>query len=86
MSVTISSEHIRGQFALSRKSLLFLVGGLLIFVFFLFFMDSRAILRVLETTNPFYYLLAFAVAILNMLFHSLTWRSILKSLAINTTY
>ena len=65
----------------------FLLIGLLIFVGYLyFFVDIPEMLTIIQRVNLFYYLLAVAVLLLNMLASSLTWQYFLRPLSVNVPF
>lgn len=68
---------------LTRKHLIFLVSGLLVYVIFLYvFFDFGAIILAIQHAYLPYYCLAFIATVMNMFFHSLTWWLLLNSLSI----
>ncbi|UCH02661.1 MAG: flippase-like domain-containing protein [Candidatus Bathyarchaeota archaeon] len=69
------------------KAAIILLAGLLIYIVFLFFfMDVGAIIRAIQQANLVYYLLAFLASLMNVLFFSLTWWRLLRTLSIKTTF
>lgn len=68
----------------ARRTIPFLLIGLLIFVAYLyFFIGIPEMLTVMQRVNLFYYLLAVAILILNMLVSSLIWQYFLRPLSVN---
>ena len=68
----------------ARRTIPFLLIGLLIFVAYLyFFIGIPEMLTVMQRVNLFYYLLAVAVLLLNMLVSSLIWQYFLRPLSVN---
>ncbi len=68
----------------TRRTIPFLLIGLLIFVAYLyFFIGIPEMLTVMQRVNLFYYLLAVAILILNMLVSSLIWQYFLRPLSVN---
>jgi len=73
--------------ALIKKTIPFSIIGLIIFVLYLyFFAGIDKILLTLQGVDPFYYLLAFVVAILNMIVYALTWQSLMNLLSIKLAF
>ncbi|MFQ6080987.1 MAG: YbhN family protein [Candidatus Bathyarchaeia archaeon] len=78
---------IKGKLSLKKKSVTVLVAGLLAFVLFLyFFVDMGSVVTTIQQANPVYYSLAFIAAVVNMLFHSLTWWCLLRLLSIRVSF
>ena len=74
-----------------KKSLIFMVIGLAVFIFYLyFFIGSSQILLVLKNINltqyAFYYSLAILAVLASVFCWSAAWNSILKHLSINISY
>ena len=70
-----------------KRTLLFLLIGLLIFVGYLyFFVDIPEMIRVIQHINLFYYSMAVAVLFLTMIVYSLTWHYFLRPLSINVPF
>jgi len=70
-----------------RRTVPPLLIGLLIFIVYLyFFVDIPEMLTTIQRVNLFYYLLAVAVLLLNMLAYSLTWQYFLRPLSINVSF
>lgn len=79
--------RISGRMRLKGKAAIILLAGLLIYIVFLFFfMDVGAIIRAIQQANLVYYLLAFLASLMNVLFFSLTWWRLLRTLSIKTTF
>ena len=72
---------------LVKRTLPFLLIGLLIFIAYLyFFVDVPDMIAIVKGINLFYYSLAVAVLLLNMLFSALVWQYFLRSLSINVPF
>jgi uncharacterized protein (TIRG00374 family) len=70
-----------------RRTVPFLLVGLLIFIGYLyFFVDIPEMLTTIQHINLFYYSLAVAVLLLNMVAYSLTWQYFLRPLSINVPF
>jgi uncharacterized protein (TIRG00374 family) len=70
-----------------RGTVPFLVIGLLIFIGYLyFFVDIPEMLTIIQRVDLFYYLLAVAVLLLNMVAYSLTWHYFLRLLSVNVPF
>jgi len=70
-----------------KKTVPFLLIGLLIFIGYLyFFVGIPEMLMIIQRVNPFYYSLAVAVLLLNMLAYSLTWQYFLRPLSVNVPF
>lgn len=81
------TERIRERRYLTKKSLFVLLIGISVYFMFLFFYtDVGAIMGALQSANLGLYVLAFAAAVANMVFHSLTWWNILDHLKIKSTF
>ena len=61
--------------------------GLLIFITYLhFFVGISEMLTIIQRVDLFYYSLAVAVLLLNMLAYSLTWQYFLRPLSVNVPF
>jgi len=65
-----------------------MVAGLLIFIFYLyFFVGFGSMLKILEKVNPlqylFYYSLTIIAILASLMFYSMSWHELLKSLSLN---
>jgi len=70
-----------------RRTVPFLLIGLLIFVGYLyFFVDIPEMLTIIQSIDLRYYLLAVAVLLLNILTYSLTWQYFMRPLSINVPF
>jgi len=70
-----------------KRTVPFLLIGLLIFIAYLyFFVDIPEMLTTIQHIDLFYYSLAVAVLLLNMLAYSLTWQYFLRPLSINVPF
>ncbi len=75
-----------------KKTIPFLLIGLLIFIAYLYFLahvqalDIPEMLMIIQSVDPFYYLLAVTVLLLNMLAYSLTWQYFLRPLSVNVPF
>jgi len=70
-----------------RRTVPFLVIGLLIFIGYLyFFVDIPEMLTIIQRVDFRYYSLAVAVLLLNMLAYSLTWQYFLRPLSVNVPF
>jgi len=70
-----------------RRTVPFLVIGLLIFIGYLyFFVDIPEMLTIIQRVDLFYYSLAVAVLLLNMLAYSLAWQYFLRPLSVNVAF
>jgi len=66
-----------------KRSVPFLLIGLLIFILYLhFFVGIENIIQLLGSVNLFYYLLAFVAVLASTVFYSLTWQHFLNLLSI----
>lgn len=73
--------------ALLKKTIPFLIIGLLIFILYLyFFVGIDQIVSKLQSVDPFYYSLAFITAFLSMAIYSMVWQSLLKLLSIRIAF
>lgn len=82
-----SHFNMQEKISLTRKSTIFLLGGLLAYVIFLyFFVDFGAVASAIQRANALYYMLAFIAAVANILFHALIWRTLLHSLLIRPSF
>jgi len=73
--------------ALLKKTVPFLIIGLVIFVLYLyFFVGIDQIVLVLQSVNPLYYSLAFFTAFLGMIVYSLVWQRLLNILSIQMAF
>ena len=70
-----------------RRTVPLLLIGLLIFIGYLyFFVDIPEMITIIQRIDLFYYLLAVAVLLLNMLAYALTWQYFLRPLSINVPF
>jgi uncharacterized protein (TIRG00374 family) len=74
-----------------KKSVLFMIAGLIVFVFYLYFyIGIDQILLVLDTVNisqyAFFYSFALLAVLASVFFWALAWNSILRRLSINISY
>lgn len=70
-----------------KRTVPLLLVGLLIFIGYLyFFVDIPEMLTKIKSVNLFYYLLAVAVLLLDMLAYSLTWHYFLRPLSVNVSF
>ena len=70
-----------------RRTVPLLLVGLLIFIAYLyFFVDIPEMLIIIQQIDLFYYSLAIAVLLLNMLAYSLTWHYLLRPLSIKVSF
>jgi len=70
-----------------KRTVPFLLIGLLIFIGYLyFFVDIPEMLTIIQRVDFFYYLLAVAVLLLNMVASSLTWHYFLRPLSVNVPF
>lgn len=73
--------------ALLKKTIPFLIIGLLVFILYLyFFVGIDKIVLILQSIDPFYYALSFVAAFLGMVIYSLTWQSLLNLLSIKIAF
>jgi uncharacterized protein (TIRG00374 family) len=73
--------------ALVKKTIPFLIIGLVIFVLYLyFFVGIDEIVVRLQSVDPFYYSLAFVTAFLGMIVYSFAWQSLLNLLSIKIAF
>jgi uncharacterized protein (TIRG00374 family) len=73
--------------ALIKKTIPFLIIGLLIFILYLyFFVGIDEIILKLQSVDPFYYSLTFITAFLGMVIYSMTWQSLLNLLSIKLAF
>jgi len=73
--------------ALIKKTIPFLMIGLLIFILYLyFFVGLDKIVVILQSIDPFYYSLSFIIAFLGVIVYSLTWQSLLNLLSIRIAF
>jgi uncharacterized protein (TIRG00374 family) len=72
---------------LMRRTLPFLLVGLLVFIVYLyFFVNIHEMIATVKGINLFYYSLAVVVLLLNMLFSAIIWQYFLRSLSINVPF
>ena len=72
---------------LMKRGIPFLLIGLLIFVFYLyFFVGIPDMVMILQRVNLFYYSLAIVAVLLGMLFYSLVWQRLLNLLSVKTAF
>ncbi|TET26719.1 MAG: flippase-like domain-containing protein [Candidatus Bathyarchaeum sp.] len=84
---SVSSAWLPEKRKTIRRTAPLLLIGLLIFVAYLyFFVDIPEMLITIQQIDIFYYSLAVAVLLLNLLAYSLTWQCLLRSLAINVPF
>ena len=70
-----------------KRAVPLLLVGLIIFVAYLYFVvDLEELLITLQEINLFYYLLALAGVVLNILTYSMTWQRLLRPLSINVPF
>ena len=73
--------------ALLKKTIPFLIIGLVIFFLYLyFFVGIDKIVETLRSVDLFYYLLSFIIAVLGTVAYSLSWQSLLKLLSIKISF
>lgn len=73
--------------ALLKKTIPFLIIGLLVFILYLyFFVGIDKILLILQSIDLFYYSLTFITAVLGVAIYSLVWQSLLNLLAIKIAF
>lgn len=69
---------------LTRRILLFVFFGLLVLaVYFYYFVGTSNIIDALKRVNFFYYVLAFVAFVVDVLFYSLAWQSLLKNVRVS---
>jgi len=84
---SVSSTWLPEKRKTIRRTAPLLLIGLLIFVAYLyFFVDIPEMLITIQQIDIFYYSLAVAVLLLNLLAYSLTWQCLLRSLSINVSF
>ncbi len=84
---SVSSAWLPEKRKTIRRTAPLLLIGLLIFVAYLyFFVDIPEMLITIQQIDIFYYSLAVAVLLLNLLAYSLTWQCLLRSLSINVSF
>ena len=84
---SVSSEWLPEKRKIIRRTAPLLLIGLLIFVAYLyFFVDIPEMLITIQQIDIFYYSLAIAGVLLNMLAYSLTWQYLLRPLSINVSF
>lgn len=82
-----STEWLPEKSKTLRRTVPLLLVGLVIFVAYLyFFVDIPEMIVIIQQINIFYYSLAIAVLLLNMLAYSLTWHYILRPLSIKVSF
>ncbi|MCW4015885.1 MAG: flippase-like domain-containing protein [Candidatus Bathyarchaeota archaeon] len=82
-----TSEWLPEKRKTLTRTIPLLVLGLVIFIAYLyFFVDIPEMLVTIQQIDIFYYVLAIAALLLNMLAYSLTWHSILHSLSIKVSF
>lgn len=70
-----------------KKSIPFLLIGLLVFVCYLyFFVDIPEMIAKIQGANPFYYTLAIIALLLDIFFYALTWHYFLRPLSVKTSF
>jgi len=73
--------------ALIKKTVPFLIIGLLVFILYLyFFVGIDNIVSILQSVDPFYYSLTFITALLGMVVYSMVWQSLLNLLSIKIAF
>lgn len=73
--------------ALLKKTVPFLIIGLLIFILYLyFFVGIDKIVLVLQSVDPFYYSLTFVAVFLGIVVYSMVWQSLLNLLSIKIAF
>jgi len=84
---SVSSEWLPEKSKALRRTVPLLLVGLLIFIAYLyFFVDIPEMLITIQQIDLFYYSLAIAVLLLNMLAYSLTWHYLLRPLSIKVSF
>ena len=84
---SVSSEWLPEKRKIIRRTAPLLLIGLLIFVAYLyFFVDIPEMLITIQQIDIFYYSLAIAVLLINMLAYSLTWQYLLRPLSIKVAF
>ncbi len=82
-----STEWLPEKSKTLRRTVPLLLVGLVIFVAYLyFFVDIPEMIVIIQQIDIFYYSLAIAVLLLNMLAYSLTWHYILRPLSIKVSF
>ena len=82
-----STEWLPEKSKTLRRTVPLLLVGLVIFVAYLyFFVDIPEMIVTIQQIDIFYYSLAIAVLLLNMLAYSLTWHYILRPLSIKVSF
>ncbi len=82
-----STKWLPGKSKTLRRTVPLLLVGLVIFVAYLhFFVDIPEMIVTIQQIDIFYYSLAIAVLLLNMLAYSLTWQYILRPLSIKVSF
>ena len=72
---------------LSRRTIPFLLAGILIFILYLYFLVGvENVISCLQRVSPFYYSLAFGAVLATMVFYSLTWQYLLNLLSIKISF
>jgi len=72
---------------LMKRTLPFLLIGLLIFIVYLyFFVDIHGMIAIVKGINLFYFSLAVVVLLLNTVFSSLAWQYFLRPLSVNVPF
>lgn len=70
-----------------RTAALFLTGGLLLFLVYLyFFVDFGEFLNTLRSANPLYFSLATVCLFVTMAFYSVTWQSLLRLVSMKLSF
>lgn len=73
--------------ALVKRTLPFLLVGLLIFICYIyFFVGIDEMIMIISRISFFYYLLAIVLQFLNILFYSLAWQYFLRPLSVNVSF
>jgi uncharacterized protein (TIRG00374 family) len=84
---SVSKEWFPEKHKSVKRTAPLLMIGLLIFVVYLYFVvDLSDLLVTFQEIDIFYYLLALAGVLLNMLTYSLTWQLLLRPLSINVPF
>jgi len=74
-------------FSLKRTGFLLIVGGLFVFLLYLyFFVPFADFAVVIRQADPFFYSLAFGAMILSAAFYSLTWQGLLHLLSVKSSF
>ena len=86
-NASVSREWFPEKYKSLKRTAPLLLIGLLIFIAYLyFFVDITEMLITFQQIDIFYYLLALAGVLLNLLAYSLTWQRLLRALSINVPF